>query len=391
LKITEQELKTKIQGWIDDGKWFLPEGFEGSLEDFIKASVEELMPKIPNTVSTDDVEPKPEPKPKSETPMLDLMRYSKALREGDAKSIAEYQKKDHIVGTSTAGGILAPDEDSNIVIDLVYKDSNVMQYLKRVPVPTNAIIFPVLSTGVTAYTIAESTDSGTSTQTTESTQTWSSVTLTVYKHGVYSKVSNELLEDADPAIEQLIREDMARQLASYFDWEVFHGTGAAGADGTAGLISGLEGNNVIVTNAFSASGGLSFDNIVDLMTPEDNTPGGLSMFCNPAARRELLKVKDGAGQYVYDPKNGGDMGSVWGVPLVKNNRISKTLGAGSDTAIFSGAFGSSGLLGVKAGMQLIVDPYTHGDYFSTRIMAHLRLGFQVADESHFAILSGVSV
>lgn len=395
-----EELQKLVKGWVAEAvEGFVPPPEEKE-EDFIRRVADEIFKQIPHAeqVNPKDVKPGDDVPQRSETPMLDTVRLVKASR-GDwdvatnKRILDELREKDFVVGTTTAGGHTAPSHYSEELIDLVYKDSNVAGYLRRVPMPRGpAVVIPTVTTGTTAYTVAESSDSGSSTATTESTATYSTVTLTAYRHGVYSKVSNELLEDATPDVEDWIKMDMARQLASYFDWEVFHGTGGAGADGTASLVTGLGvGSDLITTNVFSAGGGLSFDNIVDLMTPEDNTPGDLVMFANPAARRELLKLKDGAGQYVYDPKNGGDMGSIWGIPLVKNNRISKTLGAGSETAIFSGAFSTSGLMGVKSGINLIVDPFTHGEYFATRIVAHIRLGFQVASEDHFAVLNGITV
>lgn len=390
-------LAKKIRGFYDSGEWELPHGVTESVEAVAKATAEQLIREngehLNNKAVAEAAIAMRETEQKSETPFCDIINYGSALRRGDMKAAQDHVEKDHVIGTTTAGGHLAPTEYSNQLIDLVFKDSNVMGYCKKIPMKSNALVIPTRTAGLTAYTVAESSDAaGGSTATTESTTTFATVTLTAYKHGVVTYISNELLEDADPSIEALVREDITYQLGSYVDWEIFHGTGAAGADGTAGLISGLEGGSVITTNVDSAGGALSFDDMNYLRTPLDNVNAPLTYFMNPATERALMGVKDGNQRYIYDPSvRSGDVPVVWGVPVVTNNRISKTLGGGSETAAFSGAFSQSALIGVKNSVNLIVDPFTYSNYATTRVVGHFRIAFTVASETHFAMVDGITV
>ncbi len=399
IKITNEvkaELTQLVADGLASGEFELPEGFGGTDEAFIKEEVARFIAADPdlaemkNAMAAQTLADSGRDKQVSETPLQDMIRYGSALRHGDHKLAESIMTKDHIIGTTTAGGHLAPTEYSNQLIDLVFKDSNVMGFCKKIPMKSNSLVIPTLTAGLSAYTIIESTDAGTSTVTAESTGTYSTVTLTAYKHGIVTYISNELLEDSDPSVESIIRNDITRQLASYVDWEIFHGTGAAGVDGTAGLITGLE--TLITSNTDSAGGAPSFDDVLGLQVCEDNVNAPLMIFMAPAARRALTGVKANTGQYIYDPTvRDGSIPAIWGMPVVTNNRISKTLGAGAETALFCGAFGNSALIGTKASVNLIVDPFSEADFASTRIVAHFRIAFQVAAENHFSILDGVTV
>jgi len=390
--LNREELKQFINECLESGEWTLPEG--AIPEAYIAEQVDAILKTHPEIQGVKGSDLATTIDKRSDTPLMDIVRYERAMQKGDRKVIEEMQAKDVVVGTTTEGGHLVPTEDSLELINLVFKDSNVADHLRKIPMETNSLIFPVMSAGLTPYTVIESTDADPytagSTVTTQTNPTFTTATITLYNHSAYTRISNEMLEYSNPGVEAIIREDITGGISSAFDWSVFHGTGTAGADGTASSVTGLE--TLITTNVENAGGAPSFDDILDLMVPEDNTAGDLKIFCAPAARRALAGVKGNDGQYIYDPSvRDGGVPVIWGMPLITNNRISKTLGSGAETAIFSGAFGKSGLMGFKGGIKIIVDGLSGSQYNSTYIAAHSYMGFQVASEDHFAILGGVSV
>jgi HK97 family phage major capsid protein len=331
--------------------------------------------------------------PASETPLLDRMALLAAAKTGNMEVVnritEQYRKKDQLIGTDAVGGYIVEREDGGL-IDLTTADGMLAGLCQSVPMKTNAIRLPTASAAPTVYTVAESTDAGTSTATTESTATFGAVTLTVYRHGAFVQISNELMEDSDPAIEGLLRQLINKAVLNAMDWSILHGTGAAGAAGTASLIEGLI--NKITTNVGSAGGSVSFPNIVDLMAPEDYADGDINLVMHPAVRRELIKTVDGNGRPIWESGfQTGGLDAALGMGIVKSRQVSRTLGAGNDSVIFSGAFRDSGWVGLKSGVSIIIDPYTVAEYNSTRFIVNYRAGFQVSDESHFAMLNGITM
>ena len=115
------------------------------------------------------------------------------------------------------------------------------------------------------------------------------------------------------------------------------------------------------------------------------------MFMAPAAERALAGVKDNSGRYIYDPTvRSANIPVVFGMPVVLNNRISKTLGGGSETAIFSGAFKDSAIFGIKPEVRFLVDWMTYAESTSVKLTVSTRIAFNVANENHFAMLNGIT-
>lgn len=369
------------------------ENVDASIDEMVKSFIQQApslnIPSIAELAQPGNVKNSDE----IQTPLMDRMRLLAAAKTGDMDTINkirdEYVKKDQLIGTTNVGGFIVEREDGPF-IDLTTADGYIAGLCQQYRLKTNTVRLPTLSSGPTVYTIAESTDAGSSTATSESTATFGSVTLTVYRHGVKVQISNELMEDSDPQIEGVLRTAVNKAIFNAMDWAITHGTGSAGASGTNSLITGLIG--IITSNKFNTEGSVSFPNIVDLMTPEDNADGEINLLMHPAVRRELIKTTDGNGRPIWESGfQTGALDAVLGMGIVKSRQISKTLGAGNDSIIFSGAFKDSAWVGLKESVSIIIDPYTVADYNSTRFIVNYRTGFTVSNENHFAWLDGITM
>ncbi len=329
---------------------------------------------------------------RSSTWLIDMARRSQAIRGGDQKLVEELTEKTSAnSGTTTLGGYLAPTENAYELIDLVNKDSIMLGFGRKVPMRSNTLTFPTLTAGTVAYSFAEATTSG-SGGTTDAPITTSFLTLTAFAYGVQTTISNELLQDSDPSIEAVIRSDITRQIASYIDWSVFHGNNTVGLDGANSLMSGLEGDDIIVTNKNSAGGAPSFDDILALKKPQDNTMAPLQVIMHPGAERALSGVKDNVGRYIYDPTvRSAGTPMIWSMPVSTTNRISTTLGQGAETAIFAGAFNDSMYWGTKPNFEVIFDPFTYAGNSQVRLVSIFRVAMNVTHENHFSMLDGVTL
>ncbi len=328
----------------------------------------------------------------SDTPMMDTMRHSLAVKNGDFKLAEELAIKTTAnSGTTTDGGYLAPAEDAYQLIDLVFKDSAMGAFGRKVPMKSNSLVIPTATTGTSVYTFTEATTTGSGGHTDAPIVT-SFITLTAYAHGIWTTVTSQLLEDSDPKIEAFIRSDMTRQMGAAWDWGIFHGNNTVGLSGTNSLISGLEGDDIITTNLESAGGAVDFDDIMTLKACQDFTNSPLTLVAHPKAERQLATVKDNSGRYIYDPTvRSAGVPTIWNMPLVLTNQISTTLGGGSETAIFGGAFNDSMIVGIKPTVEFLVDPFTYANNQQIRFFMFLRLAMQVANESHFSMLNGITV
>jgi HK97 family phage major capsid protein len=394
-----------ISDGLDKGDLVLPESHDGTDEEFIASEVAKHLENHPvlNDPRVAELGTTDQSKAKSDTPFSDIVRYGIAAQrlgagmatDKDRKFMESHTQKDQYISTDSAGGYMAPDFDSNEIIDNVVKDSTVMGLCRQVRVPTNAIIFPTVGfdAGINGNWRAESTNAGTSTQTTEEDITFSTTTITMYKLGTTSVVSNELLEDSDnfgTNIEEFIRMDIQRAFGAAFDDGALHGNGTAGVAGTNSLLTGLESK--ITTNIFPQGAELTYDDVVNLLTPEDRTSGDIDIVTSPKVRRQLIKVKDNDGRPIWERAlDTGSLPSVLGMDVNLTRECRTNLGAGTDEGIiFSGNWGSSALAGIKSGISFVINPFRYSDYNSTLINAHVRLGFEVAAEAHFAKLTGVT-
>ncbi len=392
-------LRKKILGWFEDGTWELPESMVEGAEKAATAMAEKLIQENHelNKKEIAELAQGSKPEKTSETPYTDIARHAYAKHSG-SKDVMEYlEAKDHIVGTDAQGGYLAPTTDDNMLIDLTIRDSVMMGISNTKFSKTNVLTMPTLTQagGINGYWVAESTDAdGGTTKTTEETLVFGQITLTLYALRSNSIVSNEALEDTSDfgiGIEKTITDDLTSGFGAAVDFGVLHGNATAGEANSSSLLTGLEGaSGLISSNVFNTDGGFNYSHMVQLMTPEDNSRGALAYVMAPAARRQLIDMKDSTGKPIFEGGLAtGGIPSVLGIPIHLNRNVKKTLGAGSETAIFSGSFGQDAIIGVKRGISILVNPYRFADYAATQITGFMRVGFTVTAENRFGILGGV--
>jgi len=298
-------------------------------------------------------------------------------------------------GTDASGGYLVPTEESRTLIDLTDNFSVIPPLCQQVPMRTNSIVFPTMSSGLTAYWIPEATSNTGTTQSAgvkqESTFTLSSMTITAHVCAVMVYVSTQLLDDSDPAVDKVLYSLFAKTIDGAFDTAILRGAGT-----TTDPITGLA--TAITTNTNTAGSSLDFDDVIDLIYDcYDNAQNAskIDVIGNTKAERQLLKIKDNDGQYIFkSPNQGGKalgQGTIWGEPWHRDGNVSNTLGSSSDkTRIFAGAFSESAYVGNRAQVIIKANPFGDGwERNQVGFLAEIRKGFQVDDESRFAKLEGI--
>lgn len=323
----------------------------------------------------------------------DLARIGKGQNPIHCKKPESFIGKALYEGSDSVGGYLVPQEQMRQLLDLTANYAVIEGLCQRVPMNTNQIIFPTMTSGLTAYWIPETTSASAQTAQAsgakqESTPTLSTMTITVHVLAVLAVVSNQLLDDSDPSIEQVLMNIFGKTLGKYFDLACLAGTGAS-TDPVYGL------DSLVTTNVLTAGAEAGFKDIVDLIYPcLDNVDGStttIDILGHTKAERTLLKVTDNEGQFLYKrPADARGIATLWGEPFHRDNNITTVSGANSDkTKLYAGDFLNYGYVGVRNEVSIRANPWGTGfRQNQTEFLAEFRKGFQVSLESAFAIMSG---
>lgn len=178
----------------------------------------------------------------------------------------------------------------------------------------------------TAYSTASITAAGSAIS--ESNPTFSSTLLTPRKASFIVQLANELVMDAGYDIEAAVAEQAGNAIGFHVNQKATVGTGTTEAFGiTVSAGSGVTGG----TASFTA------DNLIDLAYSVDGAARqlpGVGFHAATATIGYIRKLKDTAGQYIYNPVVGGP-DTVLGFPVYENPAMPLlTAGAGSKVVIF---------------------------------------------------------
>lgn len=318
------------------------------------------------------------------------------------KTLADPTMKDMYgpATSTTHGGYLIPTEESRELLNVATELFSVVPGLCRsVPMRTNQITFPTMTAGLTAYWIPEAgstttlgvTPDGTHQATGEkirSDLTLGQMTVTAFVCAVMVVVSNQLLDDSDPQIDQILRSLFAETLGDAWDAACLTGTGAA-----TNPISGLD--TLVTTNLLAAGAQFDYDDIVDLLFAvlDNDSKCYPHIIGTTRAEKVLMKVKDNNAQYVYKkPSEAMGIPEIWGHPFHRDGNVSNVLGANANmTRLYAGDFGKHAYAGRRMGVTVATNPFGE-PYFSfnqTAFRAEFRVGFTVDAQTYFSVMEGV--
>jgi HK97 family phage major capsid protein len=192
------------------------------------------------------------------------------------------------IDPDTAGGYLVPVEQSNQVIELLRADSVVLPLCRQLPLNRPTLTIPTQTGGATAYWVGENSTI------TASEPTFGQITLIAKKLGILVKLSNELLEDSDPAIDALIREDIARVAALEIDRVILEGSGLGG-EPRGILYSGATTTPLNAKPTYAALSAAVYRVEAENVMPE---PRWAWVF-NPREKATLRQLEDTAGNLIF--------------------------------------------------------------------------------------------
>ena len=227
-------------------------------------------------------------------------------------------------GTDSEGGYLVPDEFERTLVEAL-EEENVFRTLAHViKTSSGDRKIPVVATKGSASWIDEEGVYQ------DSDDAFSQVSIGAYKLGTMIKVSEELLADSVFDLEAYISKEFARRIGAREEESFFAG------DGTGkplGILANTGGAEVGVTAASATA--ITADEVIDLFySLKAPYRKNAVWVLNDATVKQIRKLKDGNGQYLWQPSLvAGTPDTILGRP-VKTSAFMPVAAAGAKTIAF---------------------------------------------------------
>lgn len=330
-------------------------------------------------------------KQRGEPEPLSLGRQIRAMRDGDLALLKKHRPmiadayKQQGINPDTAGGYLVTPEQSDQIIEFLRAESIMAPLVTEVPMNKDRLFIPKQTGGVTVYWVGENS------QITDSDADFGQIELQARKMAVLVKVSNELLDDADPNVDSYLRTEIGRAMASEYDRVLFQGSGVG--DQPRGL---LNTSGITSTASTNPTG---YADLVDMVERVESanvmTTGNWAWAMHPKAKAVLRQIEDGASQYIWTGSDGigrQAAGDVAG-DLLGYNWVSTTntgLDGNSRPRLFFGNW-SDVVVGLRKSIEIVASNQagTSFEYDQTWIRAIIRMDTAIRHEESVEILTAL--
>ena len=232
------------------------------------------------------------------------------------------------IGTDSEGGYLVPDEYERTLVEALEEENIFRQLAKVIQTSSGDRKIPVVATKGTASWIDEEGAF------TESDDSFGQVSIGAYKLGTMLKVSEELLNDSVFDLESYIAREFARRIGAKEEEAFFTGDGSGKP---LGILAAAGGAQTGVTAASATA--VTADELIDLFYSLKSPYRRNAVWVlNDATIKAVRKLKDGNGQYLWQPSLvSGTPDTLLGRP-VKTSAYMPVVAAGAKSIAF-GDFG----------------------------------------------------
>lgn len=279
--------------------------------------------------------------------------------------LRQWAKRD--LNTSDDSSLVPEDFRAGDFIDVLRNQSSVMQAGARMLQGLSGnVAIPKKATSASAGWIAS--EGGNSA---ESEATFAQVTMTPKTVGAFTEVTRQMMMQASPDIEALIRDDLTQSIALAID------LGALAGSGSSGQPTGIKNTSGINAPTAFAAANPTFAEVVAMETAvaEDNALIGNLAYILPASMYGALKTTEKAtntAQFVVEPG-----GTINGYRAIVSNQVT----AGD---LYFGNFADL-LVGMYGGLDILVDPYTSSASGTVRVRALQSVDVAVRHAVSFAV------
>jgi len=194
------------------------------------------------------------------------------------------------IGTDTSGGYLVPDEFARELMRALSEQNIFRQISRIIQMSSDRLKVPVANGGATVNWIDENTEIP------ETDVTFGQMVFNPYKMGCLLRASTEIMEDSAFDLQRHIADEFSQEMGNAEEQAFCLGDGT---DRPTGLFT-TSGASVGVTT--SSATNITFDDVIDLLHSVKPPYRGKAVFVtNDSTIRQLRKLKDGNGQYIWQP------------------------------------------------------------------------------------------
>ena len=228
------------------------------------------------------------------------------------------------IGTDSEGGYLVPDEFEATLIEALQEENIFRQLAKVITTSSGDRKIPVAASKGTAAWVEEEGNF------LDSDDIFAQVSIGAYKLATMIKVSEELLNDSIFNLEAYIAKEFARRIGNKEEEAFFIGNGSGKPTGVFNATGGAE---VGVTAASSTT--ITTDEIIDLFySLKSPYRKNATFVMNDATVKAIRKLKDGNGQYLWQPSlTAGQPDTILNRP-VRTSTYVPTIASGAKTISF---------------------------------------------------------
>ena len=213
--------------------------------------------------------------------------FWKAMKEKTAFEVKNALQ----VGTDSEGGYLAPDEFERTLVEALQEENLFRQLATLITTSSGDRKIPVVASKGTASWVDEEGAIP------ESDDAFGQVSIGAYKLATMIKVSQELLNDSVFNLERYIAREFGRRIGAKEEEAFFIGDGTGKP---TGIFHSTGGAGVGVTAASASA--ITIDEIMDLFYSLKSPYRKNAVFItNDATIKAIRKLKDGNGQYLWQP------------------------------------------------------------------------------------------
>lgn len=246
--------------------------------------------------------------------------FWKAMRNKNAFDVQNALQ----VGTDSEGGFLVPDEFERTLVEALQTENIFRQLARIIYTASGDRKIPVVASKGTASWVDEEG------QIPDADDAFGQVTISAFKLATMIKVSEELLNDSFFNLESYIAREFGRRIGTKEEEAFFIGNGTGKP---TGIFNATGGATVGVTAASSTA--ITVDEIIDLYYALKSPYRRSAVFVtNDATVKAIRKLKDGAGQYLWQPSvQAGTPDTILNRPL-KTSSYVPTMASGAKTLAF---------------------------------------------------------
>lgn len=291
---------------------------------------------------------------------IERRAFTNFLRRGREAMEAD-EVRALIVGDDTKGGYLAPAEFQAEVIKGIVEISPIRQAVRVGSTGAGSVILPKLTGRPTANWVGEDEERD------ETTMTYGQLEIPVHELACFIDVSLRLLEDSAINVESEIATELSQEFAGKESAAFSDGNGVKkplGIQQATGIAEVVNGH---ATN-------LSADALISLLyaMPAQYRKTG-SWLMNGTTLGTVMKLKDGQGQYLWQPSyQAGQPSTILGRPVIEDPTMPNI--ASGAFPIYYGDFSKAYRIYDRVGMSILRDPYTQATKGMVRFHARRRVG-----------------